>query len=279
MNDIITKDFLVQLIKQDSGNYVFKFEEAYHPISVKPDTYISQEYGPLFMDSPKYGDIRDFALNVFAHPGLKVTATIINGYVLYGSYNYGNMKLDIPVFEVRTYTTGSTLFCDSMTNKLFNGHEDIAVAMNDDIKIKERMYAVSYLYANAVCNIYESAILFLMMRLDKEGLGDPLVECKKIYNNYEEATERADSFGCSRYFYYMACKLLYLYRHSSEEDFVYELPCYPSLVFVTNIRMPIGDIRLKMEELNSVFPHFIKEMLLLHKRKTTDLCLERTIAE
>lgn len=267
MNDIISKDFLVQLIKLDSGKYVFKFKEANCPLSLNPDEYISQEYDPFLMSSPKYGNIHDFAVNVFANPGIRVTATIINGYVLYAQYTYGDIKLNIPVFGINMSMYDNMPFCDSMKEKLFNGHEDIAAAMNNDIKVKERVYTVIHLYAKDFSNIYETAIMFLMMRLDKEGLGDPLMECKKVYNDDEEAIERVNSFGCSKYFYYMACKMLYFYRHCSEEDFVYELPCYPSLIFVNNVRMPIGDIRLKIEELNSVFPYFIEEMLLLHKRK------------
>ena len=267
MNDIISKDFLVQLIKLDSGNYVFKFKEANCPLSCKPDTYISQEYDPFLMSSQKHSNIHDFAVNVFANPGIKVTVTIINGYVLYAQHYYGGVKLNVPVFNMNSCTIGNMPFCDSMKEKLFDGHEDIATIMDNDIKVKERMYVVNYLYTDNIFNIYEAAIMFLMMRLDKEGLGDSLMECKKVYNDDEDAIVRVNSFGCSKYFYYMACKLLYFYRHCSEEDFVYELPCGPSLIFVSNVRMPIGDIRLKMEDLDSVFPYFIKEMLFLHKKK------------
>lgn len=258
------KRFYVELIEQEPKSYKFKFTEVDVEPGEERKIYWSQKFTYLFMNSSEFSNIRNFANYVLANQGLAMRVNVCNDYIT----RVDDINMYIKIYDIPEYFSSRKVICDEINERLFDGHEDVAQMMADDIKVKERLFIVNRLYEYRKTVLYESIVMFLMLRLDKEGMTDPLNECNLIHENNEDALNAARSYGCTPYLYYMACKMLHIYRYEDENDFIYELPCYPGMIYTTNIRMPIGDIRLNLEEQFYLFPDFITKMLLLHKEKT-----------
>lgn len=257
------KRFYVELVEQEPKSYKFKFTEVDTELGEERKVYWSQKFTYLFICSSEFSNINDFAMYVLTHQGLAMRVDVCNDYIT----KVDDINMYIKIYDIPEYFSSKKVIHDEINKKLFDGHEEIAQIMVDDIKIKERLFIINRLYGHRKTILYESIVMFLMLRLDKEGMADPLNECNLIYESNEDALNAARSYGCTPYLYYMACKMLHIYRYKDENDFIYESPCYPGMIYTTNVRMPIGDIRLNLEEQPFSFPDFIIKTLLLHKEK------------
>ena len=260
------KSFFIELLKQESGGYKFKFTEVNPSPGEQRKVYWSQEFPYFFMNSPEFNNIRDFAMRILVNQGISMYVNICNDYVI----SVDGINMYIKIYNIPDYYQNKRVINNEIIEKLFNGHEDIAQTMVNDIKIQERLFIIYYLYGHKRNVLYESIVMFLMLRLDKEGVANPLNECNLIHNDDEGSLNASRSYGCTPYLYYMACKMLHIYRYEDENDFVYELPCYPGMIYAIEKRLTIGDIRLKLEEPLSLFPDFITKMLLLQKEKQSN---------